>query len=144
MIQLRPAWLVSLREDAIAPESRPTSRNSSLRSVMGYRAHHVHYSSVRNQLPGVRESGRSSTNSRGSNLMSQPSAADNKPPARPYDPQYGYAVWLLTLAQIRLLKKIFYVICKGFYVCIDYIFNWKMMQVLVYDCRELLPHMDKH
>lgn len=82
-----------LREDAIAPDSRPSSRNSSLRSVMGYRAHHgVHYSSVRNQLPSIRESGRNSVYTGGSNRTSQPSAEENKPPAIHYDHQYGFAV----------------------------------------------------
>lgn len=81
-----------LREDAPAPESRPASRNSSMRSVVGYRAHPgVHYSAVANQLPSIMETGRSSINSGRNTALSQPSSADVKPPLQ-YDHQYGYAV----------------------------------------------------
>ncbi|KAK2902411.1 hypothetical protein Q8A73_012157 [Channa argus] len=81
-----------IREDTKAPESRPTSRNSSFRSVLGYRTHPgVHYSSVRDHLPGIRESVRSSIHTGGSNRMSQAST-EIKPPPLQYDHQYGYAV----------------------------------------------------
>nr|XP_046242631.1 V-set and immunoglobulin domain-containing protein 8b [Scatophagus argus] len=77
-----------LREDAQAPESKPSSRNSSFRSVVGYRTHHsLHYSSVRNHLPSVSESGHSPIYTGGSNGTSQPTAA-----ALQYDHQYGYPV----------------------------------------------------
>ncbi|KAG8012231.1 Coxsackievirus and adenovirus receptor-like protein [Nibea albiflora] len=78
-----------IREDAPAPESRPTSRQSSYRSVMGYRTHPgVQYSSVRNHH---RESGRSAVYSGGKNGTSQPSAADRPVPLQ-YDHTYGYPV----------------------------------------------------
>uniref|UniRef100_UPI0037E8D368 V-set and immunoglobulin domain-containing protein 8b n=1 Tax=Semicossyphus pulcher TaxID=241346 RepID=UPI0037E8D368 len=77
-----------IREDAPAPESRPTSRNSSLRSVMGYRTHPgVIYSSVRSHLPG-RESGRSAVYSGNSTPVNE----GGKPGALKYDPRYGYPV----------------------------------------------------
>ncbi|TKS79111.1 Coxsackievirus and adenovirus receptor -like protein [Collichthys lucidus] len=78
-----------IREDAPAPESRPNSRNSSFRSVMGYRTHPgVQYSSVRNHH---RESGRSAVYTGGSNGTSQPAAADRPAPLQ-YDHKYGYPV----------------------------------------------------
>ncbi|XP_029018300.1 V-set and immunoglobulin domain-containing protein 8b [Betta splendens] len=81
-----------LKEDAPAPESRPASRNSSMRSVVGYRAHPgVHYSGVVNHLPSIRETGRSSINSGRNTALSQPSTTDVKPLLH-YDHQYGYAV----------------------------------------------------
>ncbi|XP_070760478.1 V-set and immunoglobulin domain-containing protein 8b [Enoplosus armatus] len=81
-----------IREDTQAPESRPSSRNSSLRSVMGYRTHPgVQYSSVRNHLPSVRESGLSPVYTGGSNGTSQPTEGGN-PPSLKYDHRYGYPV----------------------------------------------------
>ncbi|XP_034548882.1 V-set and immunoglobulin domain-containing protein 8b [Notolabrus celidotus] len=81
-----------IREDAPAPESRPTSRNSSLRSVMGYRTHPgVIYSSVKNYLPN-RESGRSAVYTGGSNNTPQPVTTGGKASDLKYDPQYGYPV----------------------------------------------------
>uniref|UniRef100_A0A8C2XQ22 V-set and immunoglobulin domain containing 8b n=2 Tax=Cyclopterus lumpus TaxID=8103 RepID=A0A8C2XQ22_CYCLU len=82
-----------IREDAQAPESRPTSRptsrTSSLRSVLAYRTHPgVQYSSVRKNLPSVRESGPSPVYSG----ISQPAIAGNGRPSLKYDHQFGYAV----------------------------------------------------
>ncbi|XP_045889730.1 V-set and immunoglobulin domain-containing protein 8b [Micropterus dolomieu] len=69
-----------IREDARAPESRPTSRNSSFRSVLGYRTHPgVEYSSVRSHLP----------NELGS---SQLNTAGGSPLPLKYDHRYGYPV----------------------------------------------------
>ncbi|XP_034025717.1 V-set and immunoglobulin domain-containing protein 8b [Thalassophryne amazonica] len=70
-----------IREDAQAPESRPTSRQSSLRSVMGYRTHHgVEYSMVQGPVSSVRENGNSSIRTAGSHSRHS------------YDPKYGYPV----------------------------------------------------
>ncbi|KAF1388716.1 hypothetical protein PFLUV_G00065530 [Perca fluviatilis] len=82
-----------IREDAPAPESRPSSRNSSFRSVMAYRTHPgVHYSSVRN-YPSIREAGRSGGIYAGqSNGTSQPTTAGEIRPPLNYDHRYGYAV----------------------------------------------------
>ncbi|XP_077943105.1 V-set and immunoglobulin domain-containing protein 8b isoform X1 [Gasterosteus aculeatus] len=64
-----------IREDVPAPESRPTSRNSSFRSVLAYRTHPgVQYSSVR------------------SNGASQPTRAGEGRPPLKYDQRYGYPV----------------------------------------------------
>ncbi|CAB1412709.1 unnamed protein product [Pleuronectes platessa] len=61
-----------IREDVQAPDSRPTSRNSSLRSVMGYRTHPgVVYSSVRSNLP-------KSSAKRGIDGMLSPATAGHK------------------------------------------------------------------
>ncbi|XP_041644168.1 V-set and immunoglobulin domain-containing protein 8b [Cheilinus undulatus] len=81
-----------IREDAPAPESRPTSRASSLRSVLGYRTHPgVIYSSVRSHLPS-RQSGRSAVYTGGS-ISTPPSVtAGGKPADLKYDPKYGYPV----------------------------------------------------
>lgn len=85
-----PCVACRFREDVQAPESRPTSRNSSFRSVLGYRTHPgVHYSSVRNH--GVRESGRSAIHSAGTNGTLQPTTAGVNPPLQ-YDHRYGYPV----------------------------------------------------
>ncbi|XP_044052974.1 V-set and immunoglobulin domain-containing protein 8b [Siniperca chuatsi] len=82
-----------IREDTQAPESRPTSRNSSFRSVLGYRTHPgVQYSSVRNHLPTVSESGHSAVHTSGSNGTSQPTTAGGNPPPLRYDHRYGYPV----------------------------------------------------
>ncbi|XP_040011524.1 V-set and immunoglobulin domain-containing protein 8b isoform X1 [Xiphias gladius] len=82
-----------IREDAPAPESRPTSRNSSFHSVMGYRTHPgVQYSSVRNHLPHVNESGRSVIYTGGGDGTSQPTTAGDKPAPFQYDHKYGYPV----------------------------------------------------
>lgn len=79
-----------LREDAQAPQSRPTSRNSSFRSVMGYRTHPgVQYSSVRNHMPNARASGRSAVYTGGSNMSSP---VGDKSVALQYDHEYGYPV----------------------------------------------------
>ncbi|XP_026198303.1 V-set and immunoglobulin domain-containing protein 8b [Anabas testudineus] len=81
-----------IKEDTRAPESRPTSRNSSLRSVLGYRAHPgVQYSPVRKPLSSISETGHNSMYSGGSNIMSRPTATEMRP-SNYYDPQYGYAV----------------------------------------------------
>ncbi|XP_036381910.1 V-set and immunoglobulin domain-containing protein 8b [Megalops cyprinoides] len=81
-----------IREDAPAPESRPTSRNSSFRSVLGYRSHPgVAYSSVMNSRawPG---SARSSTNTDRSKGTQKPPASVQGPPPLKYDHRYGYPV----------------------------------------------------
>ncbi|XP_068994429.1 V-set and immunoglobulin domain-containing protein 8b [Embiotoca jacksoni] len=81
-----------IREDVQAPESRPSSihssrhssRQSSLHSVLGYRSHPgVNYSSVRNHLPSVSESGHIDTG--------PTSAGDRLAPLK-YDHRYGYPV----------------------------------------------------
>ncbi|XP_029998393.1 V-set and immunoglobulin domain-containing protein 8b [Sphaeramia orbicularis] len=82
-----------IREDVTAPESRPASRNSSLRSVMGYRTHPgVSYTSVNDQLPSINESGHGVIYTGGSLRTSQRSNGDQKPPHLRYDPKYGYPV----------------------------------------------------
>lgn len=84
-----------LREDAQAPESRPSSRPSSFRSVMGYRTHaDLHYMSVNNHRPGGggggsgAESPHSAIYSAGVNG----SAAGVRPSSGNYDHRYGYPV----------------------------------------------------
>lgn len=77
-----------LRHDAPAPESRPTSRVSSIRSMVGYRTHHgVQYSDVASPLPSVSESAPifAGTSNEGS-------SAEAKGVSFKYDPRYGYAV----------------------------------------------------
>ncbi|XP_042343868.1 V-set and immunoglobulin domain-containing protein 8b [Plectropomus leopardus] len=82
-----------IREDVQAPESRPTSRNSSLRSVLAYRTHPgVHYSSVRKHLPSVSESGHSPIYTGESNGTLQPTAGGGVRAPLRYDRQYGYPV----------------------------------------------------
>ncbi|XP_028852118.1 V-set and immunoglobulin domain-containing protein 8b isoform X2 [Denticeps clupeoides] len=77
-----------IQEDAPAPESRPGSRLSSFRSVLGYRAHPgVFYSSVRNQPPHRTESGKSSVYH-----GQQPPAGNIYSAPLQYDSRYGYAV----------------------------------------------------
>ncbi|XP_020486761.1 V-set and immunoglobulin domain-containing protein 8b [Labrus bergylta] len=81
-----------IREDAPAPDSRPTSRNSSMRSVLGYRTHPgVIYSSVKSHLPS-RQSGRSAVYAGGNNNPAYPVTAGGKPADLKYDPRYGYPV----------------------------------------------------
>ncbi|KAG9354811.1 hypothetical protein JZ751_001524 [Albula glossodonta] len=78
-----------IREDAPAPESRPGSRSSSFRSVLGYRSHGgMTYNSVRNpQLWTGSE--RSSIYTE----RSKPVPPSNKAaPALKYDSRYGYPV----------------------------------------------------
>ncbi|CAN9513507.1 unnamed protein product [Ophioblennius macclurei] len=73
-----------IRVDAPAPESRPSSRHSSLRSVLGYRTHHgVLYSSVRKpQMAGIDESDQNNG----------PIAREGRPTSLNYDHRYGYPV----------------------------------------------------
>lgn len=72
-----------IREDAPAPESRPSSRHSSLRSVLGYRTHAgVYYSPARSQRPGGQSLRSNSTST----------AGGVKPPPLQYDHRYGYPV----------------------------------------------------
>lgn len=81
------------REDVPAPESRPSSRNSSFRSVLGYRAHTgVVYSSVRKNQPRRTESGHSITHSNQSKGTPQPAPSEQKGPVLKYDSRYGYPV----------------------------------------------------
>lgn len=80
------------REDAPAPESRPASRNSSFRSVLGYRSHPgVVYSSVRKVQPKRTESGHSSIYTDRSKGTPAPSG-QQAPPLLKYDSSYGYPV----------------------------------------------------
>ncbi|XP_054630441.1 V-set and immunoglobulin domain-containing protein 8b isoform X1 [Dunckerocampus dactyliophorus] len=82
-----------IKEDTHAPESQPPSRNSSYRSVLGYRTHQgVSYSSVGNRLPSVNESNASHpSNSDKASKLSAAAAA--KPlPRLQYDHRYGYPV----------------------------------------------------
>uniref|UniRef100_A0A8C6UMU8 V-set and immunoglobulin domain containing 8b n=1 Tax=Neogobius melanostomus TaxID=47308 RepID=A0A8C6UMU8_9GOBI len=83
-----------IREDAPAPESRPTSRASSLRSVMSYRTHHgVQYSSASGPLSSASEAGPNYVYTAGSVRASQRSNGNHKlTQSLKYDPQYGYAV----------------------------------------------------
>ncbi|XP_060928305.1 V-set and immunoglobulin domain-containing protein 8b [Limanda limanda] len=75
-----------IREDVQAPDSRPTSRNSSLRSVMGYRTHPgVVYSSVRSHTSNGNAM-------RGSGGVSPPAKAGDKSAHLQYDHKYGYPV----------------------------------------------------
>ncbi|KAJ8285851.1 hypothetical protein GJAV_G00031670 [Gymnothorax javanicus] len=78
-----------IREDAPPPESRPSSRNSSFRSVMAYRAHPgVTYSSVRNgKLRGSERSSIYSSKPASPNYNHGP-----PPPPLKYDSKYGYPV----------------------------------------------------
>ncbi|XP_034451798.1 V-set and immunoglobulin domain-containing protein 8b isoform X1 [Hippoglossus hippoglossus] len=77
-----------IREDVQAPDSRPTSRNSSLRSVMGYRTHPgVVYSSVRNHPQNS-----SAIYTRGNDGTSPPAIAGDKSAQLQYDHKYGYPV----------------------------------------------------
>ncbi|XP_037632665.1 V-set and immunoglobulin domain-containing protein 8b [Sebastes umbrosus] len=82
-----------IREDAQAPESRPSSRNSSFRSVLAYRTHPgVQYSSVRKNLPSVSESAPSPIYTGESNGILKPNAAGEGRPPLNYDHRYGYPV----------------------------------------------------
>ncbi|CAL8327886.1 unnamed protein product [Arctogadus glacialis] len=82
-----------IREDVPAPESRPTSRNSSLRSVMAYRVHPgVQYSSVRKGQPGRTESGRSAAPSTRSNGRDTAVSPAQSLPRLQYDSTFGYPV----------------------------------------------------
>lgn len=74
-----------LSEDVTAPTSRATSRASSLRSVLGYRTHHVIYSSVKKAAPG---GGAAADHTRGSGRA--PEANGSRP--LQYDHRYGYPV----------------------------------------------------
>ncbi|XP_064823337.1 coxsackievirus and adenovirus receptor homolog [Oncorhynchus masou masou] len=81
-----------IREDAAAPESRPASRNSSFRSVLGYRSHPgVVYSSIRKGQPKRTESGHSSIYTDRSKGMPAP-IGQQAPPLLKYDSSYGYPV----------------------------------------------------
>ncbi|XP_061905703.1 coxsackievirus and adenovirus receptor homolog isoform X1 [Entelurus aequoreus] len=74
-----------IREDTHAPEGQPPSRNSSYRSVLGYRTHPgVSYSSVGNRLPSVNESN-------GSNSDKGSAGMRRLSPLK-YDSRYGYPV----------------------------------------------------
>lgn len=81
------------REDSKAPESRPPSRHSSLRSVMGYRTHAgLSYSSVQNHRPGARDSARNIVYTGAGNGTPLPSNGGGKPTRLDYDHEYGYPV----------------------------------------------------
>lgn len=76
-----------IRVDAPAPESRPPSRHSSLRSVLGYRTHHGVYSSVRKPPPGAMESNQSfAAGNNGATVT------ESRPTSLKYDHRYGYPV----------------------------------------------------
>lgn len=79
-----------IREDAPPPESRPPSRASSYRSVMGYRSHAPNKpSSAGYHQPTRTESGRGSVYA--GRATPQPAPRQN-PPALQYDSRYGYPV----------------------------------------------------
>lgn len=95
------------REDTRAPESRPSSRHSSLRSVLGYRPHAgIFYSSVQNHKPGARGSARDMVYTGVANGTAPPAVGAPPPgngtalpgnggfqPSRlDYDHEYGYPV----------------------------------------------------
>ncbi|KAK0138153.1 Coxsackievirus and adenovirus receptor [Merluccius polli] len=81
-----------IREDVPAPESRPTSRASSLRSVLAYRSHPgVHYHLQKGQ-PSRAESARSAVYSDRSNGTAKPASHGQSPPPLKYDSKYGYPV----------------------------------------------------
>ncbi|XP_065104295.1 V-set and immunoglobulin domain-containing protein 8b [Paramisgurnus dabryanus] len=83
-----------IKEDADAPESRPGSRNTSFRSMLGYRAHPgLRYNSVRQADIKRAESGLSSTYTERSRAQREASmlADDRRPPLR-YDSKFGYPV----------------------------------------------------
>ncbi|XP_063050696.1 V-set and immunoglobulin domain-containing protein 8b isoform X2 [Engraulis encrasicolus] len=85
-----------IREDVVAPASRPASRVSSMRSIAGYHTHSgVFYSSVRgNAAPQRTPSGSASRHSRHSGHTASPppdTASVYKPPLT-YDSRYGYPV----------------------------------------------------
>lgn len=83
-----------IREDVAAPESRPTSRATSLRSVLSYHTHHgVQYSSARSPLSSISEAGQNNVYTGGSVRGSQRSNGDKKHThTLKYDPQFGYPV----------------------------------------------------
>lgn len=93
--KLKPCFfffLFNFREDVPAPESRPTSRQSSRRStyqpVVGYRTHHgLQYNSLVTPQPNGSELGITSTGS----INGRAQMSDTAPRLH-YDPQYGYAV----------------------------------------------------
>ncbi|XP_062307746.1 V-set and immunoglobulin domain-containing protein 8b [Osmerus eperlanus] len=81
-----------IREDAPAPESRPSSRNSSYRSVLGYRAHSgVIFSSARKAPSSRAGSGQGSIHTDQGRGTPQPAPRQNPPPLK-YDSRYGYPV----------------------------------------------------
>lgn len=87
-----------IREDVHAPESRPNSRNSSFRSVMGYRAHQgMVYSSVRAAKPQRTDSTTPSTIYKDPSLLTANTNSNGQhapalPPPLKYDSRYGYPV----------------------------------------------------
>ncbi|KAL0979454.1 hypothetical protein UPYG_G00185300 [Umbra pygmaea] len=85
-----------IKEDAPAPDSRPTSRNSSFRSILGYRAHAgVAYSSVKKGLPSRTNSAHSniySDRSKGMPTLNEQTVPPLPPPVLKYDSRYGYPV----------------------------------------------------
>ncbi|XP_062398410.1 V-set and immunoglobulin domain-containing protein 8b [Sardina pilchardus] len=73
-----------IREDVVAPESRPTSRVSSMRSIMGYHTHSgIMYSSVRSGAPQRAPSDLHSASPKSDSIYK---------PALNYDSRYGYPV----------------------------------------------------
>ncbi|KAL2091798.1 hypothetical protein ACEWY4_011596 [Coilia grayii] len=80
-----------IREDVAAPASRPTSRVSSMRSIMGYHTHSgLFYSSVHNSAPSRTPSGSASQHA-ASPPPDTASVSVYKPPLT-YDSRYGYPV----------------------------------------------------
>ncbi|XP_076849030.1 V-set and immunoglobulin domain-containing protein 8b isoform X2 [Brachyhypopomus gauderio] len=80
-----------IKEDAAAPESRPSSRLSSLRSVLGYHTHQGLNSPVRNQ-PYRAASNHSSYTNYNRGPLQGPSSARNYEPPLKYSSKYGYPV----------------------------------------------------
>ncbi|XP_031426792.1 V-set and immunoglobulin domain-containing protein 8b [Clupea harengus] len=79
-----------IREDVPAPESRPTSRVSSMRSIMGYHTHSgLLYSSIRSGPPPHRTP---SGNAGQHTATPQPDTASMYKQPLKYDSRYGYPV----------------------------------------------------
>ncbi|XP_062855617.1 V-set and immunoglobulin domain-containing protein 8b [Trichomycterus rosablanca] len=77
-----------IKEDAAAPESRPPSRLSSIRSIMGYRTHQgLVYSSTRHSRPG-----RGDLSPKNSVNQSRPVSQSRPGYDSRYDSRYGFAV----------------------------------------------------
>lgn len=78
---MRPR-VICFREDTKAPESRPTSRQSSLRSILGYRTHAgLKYESPHNVIYTGESTG-----------TSPPPTVGEKPRRLDYDHRFGYPV----------------------------------------------------
>ncbi|XP_043932059.1 coxsackievirus and adenovirus receptor homolog [Protopterus annectens] len=68
-----------IREDTAAPVSHPSSRASSIRSILGYRPHHVNYS-LRRQYKNANQNDLSDVNSPASSVYASSRAGTQQPP----------------------------------------------------------------